>query len=79
MCYKKFYVTATALSDAWVRLTCENMALGVVLHLFYVERNYLNANTDALGQKKNVAPAAMFHSRQFRFLSRSPTLISYAA
>lgn len=51
MCYKEFYVTATTLTDVNVWLTCENMALGVVLPIFYAENDYSAANFDALGQK----------------------------
>lgn len=60
MCYQEFYVTATTLTDVGVWLTCENMALGVVLPAFYAEKAYVDANTDVLGQKCNFCSDALF-------------------
>jgi hypothetical protein len=60
MCYQEFYVTATTLTDVGVWLTCENMALGVVLPAFYGENAYVDSNTDAISQKCNFCSDAPY-------------------
>lgn len=51
MCYSEFYVDATTLADVGQWLTCESMALPVVLGAFYLQNRFGDANTAALGQK----------------------------